>query len=352
MTKKHNKKVGVPANTTAQVPASASASPNAEDSPEVKLDADVESLIVAFGLAGPTQPATTKESHGAHWLSSLTEEEQEQERAKQQKREEKALREKEKQELELQRRAYQEAMQKKTQIRDARLVAKQDKYWQSLEDWQEHDGQGNIRCKACNKMCDGIHEATTEHRRRLENYKWFQTAAEKAYPAPQQEWLAWVECESEGPGRFLMCLMCNKWVNDWDQTSRSTVGYCGHHGNFNESGNQKKHRTKLGSITEHRQWLREEKSKWHPEVLEESLALASVASEAAHDACPPSRFCLAGKSQPPPPPLHPPPPRLPQGWKAAWSEAHRSYYYYEVDGDGPSQWELPTETPASEDLLV
>lgn len=129
--------------------------------------------------------------------------------------------------------------------------------------WQKADSYG-IRCLACDKYCDGKHEATPDHARRLRDFLLYLDAD---YAEPAEPWLAWVACEQWGKCRWLKCLMCNKFVQDLDGTS--TEGYKGSHGQFGPT-NQKDHRRKLENLDalmrDASRWnpIAEERAVWHP----------------------------------------------------------------------------------------
>jgi len=78
-----------------------------------------------------------------------------------------------------------------------------------------------------------------------------------------QPWLAWMEDPASGPGLFLRCLLCQKWV--LEDAPNDTEGYSGLHG---ESGplNAKDHRKRLNNIAWYMEEMKAEKSKWHPDI--------------------------------------------------------------------------------------
>lgn len=187
-----------------------------------------------------------------------------------------------------------------------------------VEPWQRQDAQGNILCTPCGRLCDGVHEYTKDHNRKVEFYLWDLTAAEQVYPEPPQLWLAWVEEASFGRGRFLKCLMCDKWTQDWGG-DLNTEAYCGNHGLASES-NQKDHARRLANYSEYSMSVEREKAKWHPP------------SQGDRQAPAPPTYAAA----PPPVPLPP----LPDGWRSVWSHDHNKHYYYHAERRS-SQWELP-----------
>eukprot|EP00747_Dinoflagellata_sp_TGD_P179567 gnl/TRDRNA2_/TRDRNA2_30594_c0_seq1.p1 gnl/TRDRNA2_/TRDRNA2_30594_c0~~gnl/TRDRNA2_/TRDRNA2_30594_c0_seq1.p1 ORF type:complete len:419 (-),score=96.12 gnl/TRDRNA2_/TRDRNA2_30594_c0_seq1:33-1247(-) len=192
----------------------------------------------------------------------------------------------------------------------------------TLECWQEQDPQGYVKCKACNKVCDGVHESTDEHARKLENWLAWNKAGqgeERTYEEPAQQWLAYVACEDFGPHRYLKCLFCNKWIQDWD--GYNTVGYAGAHGDPS-SANQKDHKKKMNDLDwylgpEGRSTMEPilaEKRKWHPPK-------GSVPPTSNDD------------------------PPLPAGWNRTWSAEQQMYYYWCLGGT--PQWEKPTQPAAA-----
>jgi len=229
---------------------------------------------------------------------------------------------------------------------------------------------GNIRCMACNKICDGVHETTKEHEKRLEQYLWQLSADDQEYPEPHQPWLAYVPDTSYGKGRYLKCLLCKKWVQDWE--ALDTQDYSGNHGNKGPN-NQKDHAKKMRYWEEYSDDVLAEKWNWHParegsaagsavrgaSVRTAAATAAGASSVAEHlpsgmrGAPPPDaartaaaaapRYARAKQvelQQPPPPPPPPPaPPCVPSGWWPMWSPEHGAHYYYSTDGR--STWDLP-----------
>jgi len=157
------------------------------------------------------------------------------------------------------------------------------------------DSTGHYRCKACNKMCDGIHENTAEHHKRLANYLWNLEEETREYPAPSQTWLAWVADPDFDDRRFLKCLLCKKWVQDFELDSLDTRGYTGHHGDRG-AGNQKDHAKKLNNLSFYVEAIKAEKDLHHPpEPTIDSLFSASApwamrppCSSASTAICPPA----------------------------------------------------------------
>lgn len=174
-----------------------------------------------------------------------------------------------------------------------------------LESWQTADEHGNIHCIPCGKCCDGCHETTLDHKRRVRAYLW---SFEVDYSAPAQPWLAWVECNQWGGGRWLKCLLCKKWVQDFE--GKTTGAYQGTHGSLGP-GNQQEHRKKLVKLDA----LKQDASFWNP-ILEE------------RQKCHPNES-IGGQ---------PALPTLTEGWKAVWSQEHGKFYFH---NGRVSQWEWP-----------
>merc|ERR1712080_711383 len=92
-------------------------------------------------------------------------------------------------------------------------------------------------------------------------------ALEDKYREPVQPWLAWLPCKECGEGRYLRCLLCKKWVQDFEGTD--TRHYDGQHGELS-SKNQKGHLKKMENLDAYKQdatyWpaLLAERSQWHP----------------------------------------------------------------------------------------
>lgn len=177
----------------------------------------------------------------------------------------------------------------------------------TLQRWQVLDEHGNIQCIACKKICDGVHETTPDHEHRLLNYL---RMLEMDYAPPEEPWLAWVECKEWGEGRWLRCLLCSKWVQDHEGTS--TAGYHGSHGRLG-LGNQKDHKKKIEDVDAYKRYnnsswvaMLSERQKWHPP------------SNSSYE--------------------QPAPPKLPEGWRAVWSQEQLKYYFH---NGLVSQWEMP-----------
>lgn len=204
-------------------------------------------------------------------------------------------------------------------VRDRRLVAHSG----CLEKWQAADTDGQVRCVPCNKYCDGLHEATSEHEKRI----WaFAVTLEGNYKEPEEEWLAWMACEEWGEGLYLKCLLCDKWIQDLAGTDPR--GYDGHHSRLS-SNNQKGHLKKMQNLDyhmkDHSLWnaMLAERSKWHPP------ARSDVASQMV--------------------PEKSPSPALQEGWRATWSEEYKEYYFHSDYHE--AQWEVPTAPAAGTSAL-
>mmetsp|Transcript_104107 Transcript_104107/g.164423 ORF Transcript_104107/g.164423 Transcript_104107/m.164423 type:complete len:465 (+) Transcript_104107:101-1495(+) len=180
-----------------------------------------------------------------------------------------------------------------------------------LQRWQADDGDGSgIRCIPCRKICDGYHEQTPDHKRKLKDWL---AAQRKEYDAPEDDWLAYVECDG---ARQLRCLMCEKWVVDFDGSDPSLY-IDGEHSRLSDK-NQKDHKKRMLQLEEYMNdrgyWsaILAEKAKWHP-------------------------LFRARRSLPP---LQVEEPSLPEGWNAAWSEHYQCLYYYQAGQ--PAQWTRPS----------
>lgn len=81
------------------------------------------------------------------------------------------------------------------------------------EEWQQKHGADRVMCLACNKYCDGLHETTLAHEKKLEY--WLQSKhAGKDFSAPSQPWLAFAKDPTYEDERGLKCLLCDTWVSD------------------------------------------------------------------------------------------------------------------------------------------
>lgn len=197
-----------------------------------------------------------------------------------------------------------------------------------LEKWQERDVDGNIWCSACDELVGVGHENTPKHRRLIAQYL---QDLDAKYPEPKEPWLAWVPCEDCGDGRYLKCLLCNKWAVDFEGTD--TAFYKGQHSRLSVK-NQKNHYKKMRNLkmymSDHAFWseLLAERAQWHPPQQSQAVAPRSGSEPRKQ----------------PRSPRRPAKPALPDGWFAEWSEEHGRFYYY--SDNHPAQWQAPT-TPAS-----
>eukprot|EP00931_Biecheleriopsis_adriatica_P103524 TRINITY_DN7834_c0_g1_i1.p1 TRINITY_DN7834_c0_g1~~TRINITY_DN7834_c0_g1_i1.p1 ORF type:complete len:418 (+),score=111.60 TRINITY_DN7834_c0_g1_i1:72-1256(+) len=195
---------------------------------------------------------------------------------------------------------------------------------QHLESWQTRDADGNIMCNLCKKPCDGKHEFSANHLGRL---KWHEFQKVNApFPAPSQPWLAWVPSEWNPDERELRCLLCKgKGVTDLE--GKLTSSYKGTHGALSPE-NQKDHMRKMERLDEYMKdasyWsnILAERRKYHPEPQAAETATR--------------------------PPALPEAPKVPEGWKAWWSEEYEGFYYHN-ESTGVTQWETPTESAAPAD---
>lgn len=188
-----------------------------------------------------------------------------------------------------------------------------------LEDWQELDGN-SIKCRACNKHCDGVHETTADHKKRLETWRWEQKAEEQDYAAPPQPFLAFVADETFGNGKYLRCLLCKKWVQDWECIG-DVADYSGNHGNKGPH-NGKDHAKRLNNLSEYLEDLAEEKAIYHPPAAAQQRQASSARGSAPR---------VTG--------IPPPPAFLPHPWQAYWDPQSQAYYF----SDGAvTTWDAPT----------
>ena len=80
-----------------------------------------------------------------------------------------------------------------------------------LEDWQEMQSDGFIKCRACSKYADVMHCATESHVTKLASWR----TRREGYAAPRLLYLAYVPCDKNDTSNLaLKCLLCNKWVTD------------------------------------------------------------------------------------------------------------------------------------------
>lgn len=89
--------------------------------------------------------------------------------------------------------------------------------------------------------------------------------ASEGYPAPRQPWLAFVPEASWGSGKWLKCLLCDRWASDFDQRSgqTDTTNYRGLHGDLSE-GNQKDHAKKVANWPVWACAVQTKRDKYHP----------------------------------------------------------------------------------------
>jgi hypothetical protein len=184
-----------------------------------------------------------------------------------------------------------------------------------LETWQELLSDGEVRCILCNKCCNGVHETTPEHAKKVFAYL---ATLEGDYKEPDEPWLSWLPCKEWGEGLFLKCLLCDKWIQDLVGTDPR--GYDGHHGSLS-SKNQKGHSKKIQNLDESMR----DKGFWA--AMRAPVAVKPLSIESPLTA------------------QQPPAPKLPEGWQATWSEEHDDYYFHSDMHE--SQWELPID-PAAE----
>mmetsp|Transcript_40032 Transcript_40032/g.85752 ORF Transcript_40032/g.85752 Transcript_40032/m.85752 type:complete len:393 (-) Transcript_40032:624-1802(-) len=209
-----------------------------------------------------------------------------------------------------------------------------------LEEWQElRDNE--IRCKCCDKAFDEAHADSKNHKKKLDAWLWERKAKEEGLPPPPQPWLCYKVDPKAEPGYenvlSLHCLMCKKWVDDWELEDISN--YEGAHG-FESSQNAREHTRKLANLKspEYEEWW-QERLMWHPplalgnepsseEEEEEEEGSASTAeteeNEVEEDEV---EVVLQNDNN-----------DLPPGWHVANDEDGDPYYYHD---DGRSQWEHP-----------
>lgn len=174
---------------------------------------------------------------------------------------------------------------------------------------------------------DSLAPEELEAERRKEQRHRKAQAASAEYPDPAQPWLAWARDETWGKERCLKCLICNKWVQDFDDTN--TVGYKGAHGELGP-GNQKDHKKKMQDLQKYMRdpayWdpIVRERQRWHPSATAQSAQPVELARPVAASAT-----------------ALPAPPDVPEGWAAQWSREHALFYYYRP-ADGVAQWDPPS----------
>ena len=80
-----------------------------------------------------------------------------------------------------------------------------------LEDWQEIQSDGSVKCRACSKYADDVHCASEGHVTKLASWR----TRREGYPAPRQLYLAYMPWDkNESSNRALKCLLCDKWAID------------------------------------------------------------------------------------------------------------------------------------------
>merc|ERR1712070_1261022 len=136
-----------------------------------------------------------------------------------------------------------------------------------LQPWQEQKGE-YIKCLACNKYCDGNHETTESHKKKLES--WLQRyRTPKDFSAPKHPWLAFVEDKHFSDTLEVKCLLCKTWVTDVDDCCPPT--YQGLHG-FPSRENSQQHVLQLKKFYSDPEnwepWIRKEKHRHHPELAD------------------------------------------------------------------------------------
>ena len=125
----------------------------------------------------------------------------------------------------------------------------------SPERWQKWDPtQEAYRCLPCAKICDGQHEYTDEHNRKLGFWVEPEKVEKFEYEFPPHPWLAWKPDASWRPGKYLHCLLCKKWVQDFDPDSMQLKFYAGKHG-LESGDNQKVHKSRLANLSMYREAL-------------------------------------------------------------------------------------------------
>jgi len=197
----------------------------------------------------------------------------------------------------------------------------------SQHNWQEVLADGQVRCIPCQKFCDGIHETTAEHAKRV--FAYIETL-KGDYKEPEVPWLVWASCEEWGEGLYLKCLLCNKWIQDLVGTDAR--GYDGNHGSAG-SQNQKDHAKKIRNLPHVLAEYAQDRDYWDERRAACGVLAATPAAAPATPAAAP-----ASSSQQP---QQPAAPELPEGWYAAWSEEDQAYFFYTADQT--AQWEVPLE---------
>lgn len=127
-----------------------------------------------------------------------------------------------------------------------------------VEEWQQLQSDGSMRCIPCGKVIDPAHVETMDHKNRLERWREQRQLETSGYPAPREPYLAWVGSKDDPQAeRWLKCLLCNKFVND--ETSHS------------DTGGSKEHQKNLRNYGPGDAWYKENVTKirniWHPQPV-------------------------------------------------------------------------------------
>ncbi|CAE8654514.1 unnamed protein product, partial [Polarella glacialis] len=85
-----------------------------------------------------------------------------------------------------------------------------------LESWMEKCPDGNIKCKACDRVATDEHLQTPDHIGRLERYLEQERLEREGYRAPPEPFMAYAKFD--GTWKMLKCLLCGKWDDGFSHT--------------------------------------------------------------------------------------------------------------------------------------
>ncbi len=121
-----------------------------------------------------------------------------------------------------------------------------------LEDWQDIQPGGLIKCRPCGKCVDEFRCASEGNVNML---AWWRTRRE-GYPAPRLLYLAYVPCDKNDTSDLaLKCLLCNKWVSDETAHSDDAAASTRHQKRMRNYG--------LGDSW-YNEYVTQVRARWHP----------------------------------------------------------------------------------------